>query len=184
MKCEMCQQADAETAVRRRVGADEQELFVCRACAAASAAGGDGKGAASERPAPVADVEAAAAPLMGMILDAAFEIVGKALQRTEPACPACGITRTAYRKASRLGCPACYDAFGKELEAAILDMHRGLQHEGKAPHGSRHARQVLQLKKALDAAVEGQRYEEAIALRNRIRELDRGAEAEEGAAPC
>lgn len=33
MKCELCHKADAQTAITRWVGDEEQELYVCRACA-------------------------------------------------------------------------------------------------------------------------------------------------------
>jgi protein arginine kinase activator len=121
---------------------------------------------------------------MSMILDAAFEIVGRAMNVSEPTCPACGITRAEYRKASRLGCPACYEAFAKELETAIQELHRSLQHAGKVPERGKLARQLSQLQAELAAAVEGQRYEEAIALRDRIRRLGGSAPAAEGEGVC
>lgn len=36
MKCELCQKADAETAILREENGEEQELYVCHACAAAA----------------------------------------------------------------------------------------------------------------------------------------------------
>lgn len=178
MKCELCHQAEAERAVRKQVDGEEHELYVCHACA------GDlsrREAAAPERPAAglAAADGAAALPLMGMILDAAFEIVGRAMNLSEPACPVCGITRAEYRKASRLGCPACYEAFAKELDTAVLELHRCLQHVGKSPAKARSAWQRQQLEDALAEAVKGQRYEDAIALRDRIRLLG-GQDAEKG----
>ena len=111
-------------------------------------------------------------PLMGMILDAAFEIVGKAISLAEPACPVCGILRNEYRKRSRLGCPACYEAFSKELDGAVFDLHRSLQHVGKAPVKAKAAWHRQQLEQRLDEAVKAQRYEEAIALRDQLKRLD------------
>ncbi len=108
---------------------------------------------------------------MGIILDAAFEIVGRPVRRGETACPRCGISREEYRKRSRLGCPACYEAFSKDLEAAISDLHRATQHTGKTPEKAKSAWQRQQLLSALDEAVKGQRYEEAIILRDRLRKL-------------
>lgn len=187
MKCEMCHQAAAETAVRKIVNGEEQELYVCKACAHEAArheqqAEAGQAAAGVEAGAPRAEAAASALPLMGMILDAAFEIVGKAMNVSEPTCPACGITRAEYRKASRLGCPACYDAFAKELEAAILELHRAQQHVGKSPAKARAAWQLQQLQNQLVEAVNGQRYEEAIALRDQIRKLGGEAAAEGGRA--
>ena len=180
MKCELCHQAAAELAIRKTVNGEELELYVCKTCASEplhpeNAAPGPSEPAGEGSPAGAA----AALPLMGMILDAAFEIVGRAVAVSEPSCPACGITRAEYRKASRLGCPACYEAFARELESAVLELHRSLTHVGKSPAKARAAWQLQQLQSELAESVRSQRYEDAIALRDRIRMLG-GDVAEEG----
>ena len=173
MKCEVCHKADAETAVRKKTDGVEQELYVCSACAREVSRREEPAAAAQPASAPREASDALSSlPLMGMILDAAFEIVGRSANHSEPTCPACGITRAEYRKSSRLGCPACYEAFAKELDTAVLEMHRSLQHVGKTPEKARAAWQRQQLENALSDAVKGQRYEEAIALRDRLRLLD------------
>jgi len=176
MKCELCHKAEAEKAIRRSVEGEEQELYVCGSCAQEVAhekkpSPAEVTGETPRPPSPEAGLPPL--PLMGMILDAAFEIVGRTVNsQAEQTCPACGITRTEYRKSSRLGCPACYEAFAKELDAAVLEMHRSLQHAGKSPAKARAAWQRQQIEKALDDAVKGQRYEEAIDLRDQLRRLD------------
>lgn len=179
MKCELCHKADAETAVRRRAEGEEQELYVCQACAREASVAAPEPHDAS---APAVSDSLDALPLMGMILDAAFEIVGRAVNLSELTCPVCGITRSEYRKVSRLGCPACYEAFAKELDTAVLEMHRSLQHVGKTPEKARSMWQRQQLEHALSDAVKEQRYEEAIALRDRIRRLDQPEERQGGPA--
>jgi len=184
MKCELCHKAEAETAIRKVVDGEEQELYVCRTCAKADVE--EGKPRTETAPSSSDDVSPLSAlPLMGMILDAAFEIVGRAAAtQAEPSCPVCGITRAEYRKASRLGCPACYEAFANELDGAILDMHRSRQHVGKVPAKAHAARRRQQLVDELDAAVKGQRYEEAIALRDRLRKLDESGDRTEAGGPA
>ena len=171
MKCELCHKAEAETAIRKKAGGGEQELFVCRACAHETSRGEASAAPKQDASAPGPSDALSALPLMGMILDAAFEIVGRAVNLSELTCPACGITRSEYRKSSRLGCPACYEAFAKELDTAVLEMHRSLQHAGKTPEKAKAVWQRQQLENALNDAVKGQRYEEAIALRDQIRRL-------------
>jgi len=182
MKCELCHKAEAETAITKDVAGETQELYVCHACAKKEAVGQEpaAPAAPATPPAPAAPDGAPPLPLMGVILDAAFEIVGKAISLAEPACPVCGILRNEYRKRSRLGCPACYEAFSKELDAAIFDLHRSLQHVGKAPAKAAGAWRRQQLEKQLEEAVQAQRYEEAIALRDQIKKLDEAAENEKG----
>lgn len=168
MKCEMCHQVEAETVVHKTIAGEIRELFVCQECARK-----ESRRDAPHPPLPHAGGEdgISAVPLMGMILDAAFEIVGKSISREETACPVCGISRGEYRKRSRLGCPACYEAFSKDLEAAISDLHRATQHTGKTPEKAKSAWQRQQLLNALDDAVRGQRYEEAIILRDQLAKL-------------
>lgn len=176
MKCEWCHQADAATAVRKQGVNEEQELYVCQACARELSRRAP---AASGAPAPPAPEAEPAPPLMGMILDAAFEIVGRAMNLSDPVCSTCGITRGEYRKNSRLGCPACYEAFSRELDAAVFDLHRSLQHVGKAPERSRQACRLRQLENDLREAIREQRYEDAVALRDEVRRLS-GASGDVG----
>jgi len=181
MKCEMCHKADAATVIRKSVADEMQEFFVCQDCAHKEARS-DALHITQPTPAPDETGAVSGVPLMGMILDAAFEIVGRSLSLKEPACPVCGILRDEYRKRSRLGCPACYEAFSKELDAAICDLHRATQHTGKTPEKARAAWYRQQLVNALEDAVKGQRYEEAIALRDQLSKLN-GSETEKGGSP-
>ena len=183
MKCEMCHKAEAETAIRKETAGEPQELYVCQACAKKEAR----QKASAAEPQPPAPPAGATdgmppLPLMGMILDAAFEIVGRAMSLAEPACPVCGILRNEYRQRSRLGCPACYEAFSKELDAAVFELHRASQHVGKTPEKAKAVWQRKQLENKLDEAVKAQRYEEAIALRDQLKKLD-GPEAEKRGGP-
>ena len=181
MKCEMCHKAEAEAAIRKGVGGAAQELYVCQACARKAAR----HEAASDASPPAPHDEADGmppAPLMGMILDAAFEIVGRAMSLSEPACPVCGILRDEYRKRSRLGCPACYTTFAKELDTAVFELHRAAQHVGKTPEKAKAAWQRQQLENALTAAVAGQRYEEAITLRDQLKRLGEQEDRQGGPA--
>jgi protein arginine kinase activator len=184
MKCELCHKADAEVAIRRTVNGEEQELYVCRGCEAASLPhAADAVGSLSRQPPatpqPSDPLGPTLRPLVGLLIDAAFEIAGGSVNLQEPKCPVCGITRSEYRKSSRLGCPACYESFAKELNAAVLEMHRSLQHVGKTPERAKTACQRQKLLDALDAAVKDQRYEEAIRLRDELRKLgdDKGGPA-------
>ena len=179
MKCELCHKAEAETAIRKVVAGEAQELFVCQTCARKSA---HHEAPAEPQPsAPHSGTDGMPVPLMGMILDAAFEIVGRAISLSEPACPVCGILRDEYRKRSRLGCPACYTAFAKELDTAVFELHRASQHVGKTPETARAAWQLQQLQNALNDAVQNQRYEEAIALRDQLKKLE-SPDAKQGGA--
>lgn len=196
MKCELCHQADAQTVIYKEVGGEKRELYVCKACAAKDAAVPAEGG--SDMPATLRqaleqikcpDGKTSLADLMKVgdakgilpILDRLFESFGitghvsHSDRTAEPSCPVCGIMRHEWRKAERLGCPACYEAFSKDLGPEILQMHRSAQHCGKAPARFRAAfertRRVSQLEVAFRAAVAAEDYEKAAALRVEIASL-------------
>jgi protein arginine kinase activator len=150
--CEMCQKNEAEVTVKQMVDQEERELLLCQDCAQKTA----GKLATS---------------LMEMILDATFEIGNRRFAAAEATCPGCGLTRPEFRKRSRLGCERCYEAFGRDIEPMVRDMHRGDRHVGKTPVSERLAHRLSELETALRAAVKAQRFEEAAVLRDQIREL-------------
>lgn len=170
MKCELCHKAEAQTAVYREVEGVSRELYVCQQCALrkASVPKADGTATSGEMGAPTG-VVVPPSPMMGMILDAAFEIVGRAIASEEPQCSVCGITRSEQRKRRRLGCPACYDSFARELDAAILEMHRNTRHVGKIPKKEHATLRRRELQEQLERAVAGQRFEEAIQIRDQLR---------------
>lgn len=48
-------------------------------------------------------------------------------------CPVCGTTLKGVYDTGMVGCPACYQAFAKELKAVIREMHGKTEHVGKNP---------------------------------------------------
>ena len=179
MKCELCHKAEAETAIRKEENGETRELYVCHACAKQDALPPEPPAAAPDAASTKSEADAAI-PLMGMILDAAFEIVGRAINLAEPSCPVCKIQRHEYRKQSRLGCPACYEAFSKELNTAIFELHRASEHAGKAPQRAEALWQRKRIEERLAAAIKEQRYEDAITLRDELRGLDGAGKTEAG----
>jgi protein arginine kinase activator len=129
-------------------------MHLCEACAAAS--GLDGT-----KPISITDV------LLGL--------GGKKVAAAETSrkiCPRCQMRFTDFKKTSRLGCQACYEAFAEELAPLLESMQKGREHIGKKP-----ARlpapdpltaQLAELKAALAAAVKAENYEEAARLRDQI----------------
>jgi protein arginine kinase activator len=76
-----------------------------------------------------------------------------------------------FKKTSRLGCPACYEAFSEELAPLLGAMQKGTQHAGKVPASEKVTTEIEGLKKALERAVAAQDFEEAAKLRDRVRDL-------------
>ena len=94
----------------------------------------------------------------------------------EVVCPKCGFSQVDFKKSGRLGCPACYETFRSGLEPLLRNMHRGTRHKGKIPARFQTARELRTRLDALDAklksAVGKEDYEEAAALRDRMREIE------------
>ncbi len=159
MLCEKCKQRPAEVAIREQEKGESRELYVCKTCAGVP----PGKHVV---------------PLVEMIFDIAFQLgIGSPEAETipgEPACAVCGMTRREFRKRERLGCEACYEAFSRDTEAMIRDMHQGRRHTGKVPAREEPVRRRSDLEQELKHAVAAQHYEEAARLRDQIKHLCQG----------
>lgn len=141
MKCEICHKEEAKVAVRRVIDGKERELYVCPKCAAGSAVPkskekGDGhihfKIAEGKIPEAVIG-----AFLKHMVEASGFE--PKVLENPTASiesgkpCPVCGLRPEDYKRSNRLGCDHCYEAFARQLQPIIRDMHPGVAHAGKSP---------------------------------------------------
>jgi protein arginine kinase activator len=92
-------------------------------------------------------------------------------------CSSCGSTLRDFRDAGRLGCDQCYVAFELHLRDLLRRLHGSSQHVGERydipgaatadPRG-----RLLDLKAQLRRAVDGENFELAAELRDRIRVLE------------
>ncbi|MGH7522611.1 MAG: UvrB/UvrC motif-containing protein [Gemmatimonadales bacterium] len=94
-------------------------------------------------------------------------------------CPACGSTLRDFRDSGRLGCDQCYAAFDGHLRDLLRRLHGSSQHvgeryesPGEAGGDSDPRSRLLELKAQLRRAVEGENFELAAELRDRIRVLE------------
>jgi protein arginine kinase activator len=173
MKCELCKQAEAQQAIRKVINQEEQELYVCKACAKAQTPKKEKPSASLEASPEVLEVIKETLPeIMGMILGAAVEFSGKMPSPAkETTCPLCGLTRSEYKKAARLGCAQCYETFLKDLDNVVGEMHRFPRHIGKGPKCPHPSKFVTSLTERLRIAEAEKRVVEAENIRARIRQL-------------
>jgi len=150
MKCERCQQHRAEVAIKQVVDGEERELFVCRACAQRTA-------------------DSLVTSMVELLLGAAIDLHVPA--RDAHTCPGCGLSGSEFNKRGRVGCARCYETFSRELAPMLRDMHGGDRHVGKVPRREQETRARADLETALRQAVAAQRFEDAAALRDRLRNL-------------
>lgn len=104
-------------------------------------------------------------------------------------CPKCGITYAEFRARGRLGCSHDYEFFLPELMPLLERIHHGgTQHVGKSPAAtdgrSDSDRELIELRRSLTESIQGERYEEAARIRDRIRALEEGRPAGGAKAPA
>jgi protein arginine kinase activator len=96
-------------------------------------------------------------------------------------CPGCGMSVADFRSKGRLGCTRCYDAFRVELLPLLQRIHEAQMHTGRlpavigTPPPPVDDRSLTDVRRRLEDAVRGERYEEAARLRDELRKLERGA---------
>ncbi|MGE3173508.1 MAG: UvrB/UvrC motif-containing protein [Planctomycetota bacterium] len=109
--------------------------------------------------------------------------------RADAACAGCGITLQHFKTTGRLGCPRCYETFRQELMPLLQRVHEASSHRGRLPSGTAAPPpagapaqpghdSLVDLRRRLDDAVRGERYEEAARLRDELRRKEQGAEDE------
>jgi protein arginine kinase activator len=113
--------------------------------------------------------------LSGMV--EAHETAGREANIT---CPDCGITYAEFRNQGRLGCPHDYEVFAEPLKEVLEKVHGATVHVGKLPRRAGSdtfaQRELLQLRRQLQEAVESEKYEEAARLRDLIRDKETAGE--------
>ncbi len=147
MLCQNCHQRKANTFISRTVGGHTTELHLCAQCA---------KELAFDK-----------VSLLGFDLPKA--------RPTRRACPTCGATMDTISATGMLGCPACYTFFEKELTPAITRSHGTAIHTDVTPEPPKKSERE-QLEEEMRAAIAKEDFEQAAALRDRIKALKKEEE--------
>jgi protein arginine kinase activator len=160
MICNICTKNEATVHLTEIVDNQVTELHLCEECARK-------KSVQMEQQFGLADLLAGLADLEQHTQDK---------EDLQLACSNCGLTYGDFRKLGRLGCSECYASFSKYLGPLLKKIHGADKHLGKAPeHFSPtvKARGVLQeYKEKLSDAIRREAFEEAAALRDKIREFE------------
>lgn len=99
-------------------------------------------------------------------------------------CDKCGMDYRQFKKTGQLGCENCYGVFKEEVYPIIKRIQGGAsRHTGKIPLGQSARlstnREIEDLKRQLEGAINIEAFEEAAKLRDRIKELEKEQEGEE-----
>ena len=123
-------------------------------------------------------IKAVHTPINELLTNFVKQQSGQPAQRKQDlACNECGLTFSAFREHSLLGCPHCYGAFEQQLGPLLERAHEGgTHHIGKVPRragaGEHRQQRILALRKRLDDAVGREDYETAARIRDDIRVLE------------
>lgn len=174
MLCDRCKKNEAKIYYTEIINGKKTEQHLCEECAAKhstfQALNSIGKGEVN---------------LSGML----FGLLGNIQSTKETdktpsnACKKCGMTYEQFTKDGQFGCEECYKCFGKVLNKNFRSIHGADTHTGKQPRGyvSEAKRIVDELSEIdklsiqLQQAIEQEEYEEAAKLRDKIKELKKGA---------
>jgi protein arginine kinase activator len=177
MLCEQCKQREANTHIRRVINGEAEEHYLCAECARET-------GAMPTLP-HLGDFGFHLGDLFSSFLGDSF---GSQLPQALPPgerCPFCGSSLAEIARDGRVGCATCYETFYDQLKPTLQRIHGGLQHSGKAPASDPAAERenqrraaVERLRENIAAAVQAEKYEEAAKLRDEIRALEEGGEAQ------
>ena len=97
-------------------------------------------------------------------------------------CPRCGLAYEDFKRVGRLGCGECYKTFRTSLAPLLKRIHGSSQHIGKSPSPQAvdelknvHKRQedLDVAKLELQQAIRNEEFEEAAALRDKIKFLEK-----------
>ncbi|MDD2402854.1 MAG: UvrB/UvrC motif-containing protein [Clostridia bacterium] len=91
-------------------------------------------------------------------------------------CPNCKVSYNKIAESGHMGCSECYKYFALQLDPTLRKIHSANLHLGKIPKrigdSYRIDREMFDLKQGLRQAIEGEEYEKAAEIRDRIRALE------------
>ncbi|NLB54832.1 MAG: hypothetical protein GX811_03540 [Lentisphaerae bacterium] len=94
---------------------------------------------------------------------------------TNSVCSYCKTTGNEFKNNPRMGCSQCYKIFAQDLKKMFESMEIIKLHAGKVPKGQTSrivpAELYDTLKKAMQEAIELERYEEAARIRDKLAEI-------------
>lgn len=162
MLCEKCGKNHATTHIRSVINGVVTERNLCGYCAAS-----EGYGTLADN--------SLTQMLTSIFGDTLALNSGAATVR----CPCCGTTFSRIAETGRVGCPECYKTFNNELLPYLKRVHGSTKHAGKslgraqltvaeAPDS------IESLRARMSQLVAEEKFEEAAAVRDKIKKLEEG----------
>ncbi len=109
----------------------------------------------------------------------------QALADPDLTCDNCGLTFQEFSQLGRFGCGQCYQTFRGRLQGLLRKIHGSSLHRGKLPPTLSEDGTIIKEKERLleelQRAITDEDYERAADLRDKIKTLEKAAQAEEEA---
>ncbi|MBI3316270.1 MAG: UvrB/UvrC motif-containing protein [Candidatus Omnitrophica bacterium] len=167
MLCDECGKNKATVHLTEIVNEQITKLNLCESCAKE-------KGSDAEQHFGIADLLAALSDVQTTPEPGGTVVKNK--------CGHCGLTYEDFKKVGRLGCSECYTVFRSSLAPLLKRIHGSNQHMGKSPSPDHLKEQkalsklhedLRTVKEELQKAVKREEFEEAAALRDKIKFLEK-----------
>jgi len=163
MQCQLCGKRPAVVHFTEIVNNKKSDHHVCEKCA-------------EERGyhVPLLKSKFSVGDLLAGMVDQAGQ--GEETKVGRVQCPRCNLVYSEFKESGRLGCSECYTTFRSQLRPLLRRIHGSTKHVGKAParDSVRVAlrREVQRLHEDLQHAIEHEEFENAAAIRDRIRAME------------
>lgn len=162
MKCQKCNQHEANTHITQVINGVKTEMFLCHQCANEN----------QELFSFTSSFENDFENIFGGFMQTPH--IGKSPSSSEK-CPVCGISLSEILSHGRPGCSNCYSVFSEYFARPLKQIHGNLRHSGKIPAkmGSelKIEKELKKLELKLDSAIKEQNFEEAAIIRDKIKSL-------------
>lgn len=174
MLCDKCKKNEARVYYTEIINGEKTEQHLCEECAT--------EYTSFQMGTPIMNQELTLGSLLSTILgNYGGTVQGKSGADKELRCDNCGMTYSEFMKIGRFGCDKCYEKFRIMLDKSIKSIQGADTHTGKRPKNfatttEKIVNELSEIEKLtiqLQDAVEKEEFEEAVRLRDRIRELKR-----------
>ncbi len=167
MLCDECKKNPATVHITRIVNNQKVERHLCSVCA-------EKYGGMHFPFEPTFSINSLLSGLLNQGVDYG---PGAESQSHKERCENCGCSFEDFKQTGRLGCSECYRVFAPNIEPILRRIHGSSNHSGKVPlryEGQIHAsRKIDTLRAKLAKLIEKEEFEEAAAVRDEIKELEK-----------
>ena len=163
MKCQKCNQHEANTHITQVINGAKTEMFLCHQCANEN----------QELFSFASPFENDFENIFGGFMQTPH--IGKSIPSSAKKCNVCGISLPEILNSGRPGCSNCYSVFSEYFARPLKQIHGNLHHSGKIPAKAgmelKIEKELEKLESKLNIAIREQNFEEAAIIRDKIKAI-------------